>query len=107
MFANPSDVTRVVVAHHLGRPKPEGVRTIYQQQIRCLQDCGIDTTTNPRQMFTNNFVAALRNWKNKRERSMASLGMNDHVLCGYVAARLRYELGLIEVTVSHYPQQWH
>ena len=53
-------------------------------------------------MFADDFVATLRHWKGKGERLMVGLDMNDHVLRGQLAVRLRDELGLIEVTASHW-----
>ena len=58
--------TRVAVAYAVGKSKPEGLSTVYQQEIRYIQENNLKT--NPRRMFEVYFHAALMTWKEQGER---------------------------------------
>ncbi len=83
----------------MGRHAPRGDSTIYQQQLRYIQNHGLDST--PSRLFTIDFVAQLQVWQHQGDRLLVFMDMNKHVLTGCVTRRL-LAMGLHEATHS----QW-
>ena len=60
--------------------------TIYQQQLRYIQDHDLDT--NPRRMFREDFVAVLKTWRKQGDRIMIGIDMNEPILDGPLSEAL-------------------
>ena len=66
LYINKGNRLRVLVAYTTGRPKREGLKTVYQQQLAYIQDKGLKS--NPMRMFETDFHAALRVWRSQGDR---------------------------------------
>jgi hypothetical protein len=98
-YADPSHCTCIISAYNVGRHAPRGDRVIYQQQLRYIQNHGLDST--PSCLFTVDFVAQLQVWQRQGDRLLVFMYMNEHILTGRVACRL-LAMGLREAMHS----QW-
>ncbi len=98
-YADPSHRTHRILTYNVGRHAPRRDSTIYQQQLRYIQNHGLDTT--PSRLFTVDFVAQLQVWQCQGDRLIAFMDMNEQVLTSHVARRL-LAMGLREATHS----QW-
>ena len=58
--------TRIVCAYNVGKTKPTGLRTVYQQLLRYIQNNNLDT--NPRALMRNDLVAQLKTWLQAGDR---------------------------------------
>ena len=94
VYANPKHQTRVVVAYGVGRSKPKGLRTRYQQELRYLQRRNWHLKTNPRKMFEDDLIQMLKMWKSQGDRLLLGLDMNDNILKGRLAKRLFKKVGM-------------
>ncbi len=97
--ADPSHRTCIISAYNVGRHAPRGNSTIYQQQLRYIQNHGLDST--PLRFFTIDFVAQVQVWQCQGDRLLVFMDMNEHILIGGVAHRL-LTMGLCKATHS----QW-
>jgi hypothetical protein len=96
-YADPSHRTCIISAYNVGRQAPRGNSTIYQQQLRYIQNHELNTT--PLHLFTVDFVAQLQIWQRQGDRLLVFMDMNEHILTGCVACRL-LAMGLREATHS-------
>ncbi len=69
--------------------------TIYQQHLRHIQTNRLGT--NPKQLFQNDLIRALKKWICHGERILLLMDMNEHIISGSLAQELQ-RLGLIEAT---------
>jgi hypothetical protein len=99
IYANPKHRTPIVSAYNVGRQTPKGESTIYQQQLRYIQNHGLLTT--PTRLFTADFVAQLQVWQQQGYRLLIFMDMNEHALRGSVACCLT-AMGLTEATHHHW-----
>ncbi len=90
---------RIVSAYNVGCQTPKGESTIYQQQLRYIQNHGLLTT--PTRLFTGDFVAQLQVWQRQGDRLLIFMDMNKHALRGPVA-RCLTTMGLTEATHHHW-----
>jgi hypothetical protein len=95
ILANPSHPTRVIVVYQVGASKPKGIMTIYQQHLRHIQtNC---LSTNPKQLFQDNLIQALKKWIGHGEHILLLMDMNEHIISGSLAQELQW-LDLVEAT---------
>ena len=66
------------MAYSVGKSKPQGLKTVYQQQLNFIQSNNKDT--NPRRMFETDFQACLRIWRGQGERLVIFMDANEHIL---------------------------
>jgi hypothetical protein len=83
----------------VGCQKPRGGSTIYQQQVRYIQNNNIDLS--PSRLFIVNFVAQLQVWQQEGDRLLIFMDMNEHVLRGGLAKYL-LNMGLQEATQTNW-----
>ena len=89
--------TRVVVAYCPGRSRREGLKTVYQQHIRYIQQHNLAQT--PYQLFLNDLVAQLKCWKAAGDRILLFIDANEHVISGKIGKSLTHRaLGLHEIS---------
>jgi hypothetical protein len=98
-YADPSHRTCIILAYNVGRHAPRGDSTIYQQQLRYIQNHGLDST--PLRYFAIDFIAQLQVWQRQGDRLLVFMDINKHILTGRLARRL-LAMGLREATHS----QW-
>jgi hypothetical protein len=65
-YCNPSHVTRIVVAYRTGHSKSKGLHTIYQQQLRYIQKCGLNCS--PVELFHKDLAKQTKEWRKLGER---------------------------------------
>jgi len=58
VWISPTHKVRIVVAYSVGKSKPEGLLTVYQQTLTYIREHDLDT--NPCRLFKVDFRAALR-----------------------------------------------
>jgi hypothetical protein len=71
-YADPSHRTCIISAYNVGRHAPRGDSTIYQQQLRYIQNHGLDAT--PLRLFTVDFIAQLQVWQRQGDRLLVFYG---------------------------------
>ncbi len=98
-YADPSHHTCIISDYNAGRHAPRGDSTIYQQQLRYIQNHGLDST--PLRLFTVDFITQLQVWQCQGARLLVFMDMNKHILTGCVARRL-LAMGLCKATHSHW-----
>ncbi len=59
-YCNPIHVTRIVVASRPCARKTKGLKTVYQQHLRYIQSCGLQT--DPVTMFDTNLSKQIKEW---------------------------------------------
>ncbi len=89
----PQILTGVGIQHQ--PQKPTGASTIYQQQLRYIQNNGLDIL--PARLFVVDFIAQLQTWQQQDNYLLIVIEMNKHVLRGHLA-KYMVKMGLIEVT---------
>ena len=57
VYATPTHRFRIVAAYNVGKSKPQGLKTIYQQHLKYIQEQGLDT--NPCRMMHVDIVAMM------------------------------------------------
>ncbi len=86
-----SIVTRLVVAYNVGKPKPLGLKTVYQQLLRRIQEEDLKST--PRNMMKTDLVAQLKQWMQHGERIILFMDANENCIDGPLCSRLA-DIGL-------------
>jgi hypothetical protein len=84
-----------VLAYNVNRQKPKGASTIYQQQLRFIQNNGLDLS--PARLFVVDFIAQLQTWQRQGNRLLIFIDMNELILRGH-PAKYMLKIGLTEVT---------
>ena len=79
-YCNPTHSTRIVVAYRMGSGKSNGLRTIYQQQVRYMQLHNIAGT--PQQLFDKDLLHQCKQWRKAGARIILLMDVNEHVLTG-------------------------
>ena len=102
IYAGPKHKLCLVVGYGVGRCKPKGLKTVYQQTMRYLQNHGLHLKTNPRKMFEDNLVAALKMWKKQCDSLLVGLDMNNNIIKGWLAKRFFEEVGLNKLTHTYW-----
>ena len=98
-FADPAHKFRLVSAYHIGRHKPRGSTTIFQQQLRYIQNTGL--SYSPSRLFVIDFIAQLQAWQRQGDRLLIFIDMNEHILRGHLA-KYMLKMGLTEATHSRW-----
>ncbi len=99
MYADKNHHFRIVSAFNVGRQAPRGDSTIFQQQLRYIQNHHL--TTTPRQLFMIDFLATLQVRRQQGDRLLIFMDMNEHILNGPLARRM-VRMGLEEATCNHW-----
>jgi hypothetical protein len=86
MYVDNNHHFRIVSAYNVGRQAPRGDSTIFQQQLRYIQNHHL--TTTPRRMFMIDFLATLQVWRQQGVRLLIFMDMNKHILNGPLAQRM-------------------
>jgi hypothetical protein len=94
-YADPHHCFCLVSTYNMGRQKPRGNSTIYQQQVRCIKNNGFELS--PSRLFIVNFVAQLQVWQQEGDRLLIFMDINEHISRGNLAKYLR-NMGLQEAT---------
>ena len=94
-YADPNHKFRLVSAYNVGRQKPRGDSTIFQQQVRYIQNH--DLPHSPSRLFIIDFVAQLQAWQRQGNRLLIFIDMNEHILRGHLA-KYMLKMGLMEAT---------
>ena len=95
-YADPNHKFRLVSAYNVGRQKPRGDSTIFQQQVRYIQNH--DLPHLPSCLFIIDFVAQLQAWQRQGGRLLIFINMNEHILRGHHLAKYMLKMGLMEAT---------
>jgi hypothetical protein len=82
--------TRIVCAYNVGKTKPTGLKTVYQQLLRYIQNNNLDT--NPRALMRNDLIAQLKTWLQAGDRIFLFMDANENVIDGQLCSKLA-ELG--------------
>jgi hypothetical protein len=90
---------RIVSAYNVGRQVPQGDSTIFQQQLRYIQNHQLSTT--PRRLFMIDFLAMLQVWRQQGDRLLIFMDMNEHILNGPLA-KCMLQMELEEATHRHW-----
>jgi hypothetical protein len=72
-YCNPRHVTRIVVAYRTGHSKSEGLRMIYQQQLRYIQKHGLNCS--PVELFKKDLAKQTKEWRKLGERIVLVMDM--------------------------------
>ncbi len=83
------------MAYQVGASKPKGIMMIYQQHLRHIQTNRL--RTNPKQLFQNDLIQALKRWIGHGECILLLMDMNEHIISGSLAQELQW-LGLVKAT---------
>jgi hypothetical protein len=84
VYVDSNHRTMIVVAYQVGTNKT-GDKTIYCQHKRHILQRGLGINLEPRELFQNDFLQAITEWKAQRERIIVFIDMNKHVLTGKLA----------------------
>lgn len=85
--AHPNQRFRLVSGYNVGKPKPQGLQTVYQQILRYIQQEGLDT--NPRKLMRDDLLDLLKTWLQQGDRIMLYMDANENVIDGPLCSRLR------------------
>jgi hypothetical protein len=99
MYADKNHRLQIVSAYNVGRQAPQGDSTIFQQQLRYIQNHQLSTTL--RRLFMIDFLATLQVWHQQGDRLLIFMDMNEHILNGPLA-RCMLRMGLEEETHQHW-----
>ncbi len=80
-FATPHHRFRLVVAYNVGNGRPKGLKTIYQQQIRYIQNNGT-IKCGPKALFRRDFVRQCAKWRKDGDRLLIVMDANEHTMDG-------------------------
>ena len=85
-WANPAHKVRIVSAYQVGRAKPRGLETVYQQQMAYIREH--DMQLDPRELFRQDFIRQLKIWRRAQERLIVCIDSNEHILRDELATLL-------------------
>jgi hypothetical protein len=86
LSSHPDQRFRVVSAYNVGRPKPKGLKTVYQQTLRYIQEEAIEGT--PRQLMRSDLITQLKAWLKEGDRILLYMDANENVLNGPLCRQL-------------------
>jgi hypothetical protein len=89
----------MIIAYQMGQAWQGGIRTIYQQHAQYMNLKGIPGT--PWNLFQEGMVAAITKWRERGERLIIFIDMNEHILHGVLPNKF-FQLGLQEATHTHW-----
>jgi hypothetical protein len=73
----------LVSAYNVGQQEPRGNSTIYQQQLRYIQNNGLNLS--PSHLFVVDLIAQLQKWQRQGDRLLIFIDMNEDLLQGHLA----------------------
>ncbi len=71
-------MTRIVIAYRPGSSKLGGIKTIYQQHMRYIQNRRLNT--GPVALFDSDLSKQIKEWRGAGERIVLVIDINDHPL---------------------------
>lgn len=86
LSSHPDQRTRIVTAYNVGRTKPEGLKTVYQQHLRYIQETGLDCS--PRKLMRDDLIEQLKTWLRQGDRIMLYMDANENVIDGPLCSAL-------------------
>lgn len=84
--SHPGQKLRIVSGYNVGKSKPEGLRTVYQQTLRYIQEEGLECT--PRQLMRRDLIDQLKAWLREGDRILFYMDANENVLTGPLCKEL-------------------
>jgi hypothetical protein len=78
--------TRLVFAYRLCAAKVKGLKTIYQQQLRYIQNKGLNTT--PLELFDKDLTNQITKWREEGDIIILLMDVNKHPIEGKFSRRL-------------------
>jgi hypothetical protein len=75
-----------VVAYKPCTAKVKGVKTIYQQQLRYIQNKGLNTT--PLELFDKDLTNQIIKWREEGDRIILLMDVNEHPIEGKFSRKL-------------------
>ena len=85
-MSNPCHIFRLVIAYRLCAAKTKGLKTIYQQQLRYIQNRGLKTT--PLELFNKDLTDQITKWREGGDHIILLMDMNEHPTEGKFSKRL-------------------
>jgi hypothetical protein len=86
LSSHPDQRTRIVTAYNVGKTKPEGLKTVYQQHLRYIQETGLDCS--PRKLMRDDLIEQLKTWLRQGDRIMLYMDANENVIDGPLCSAL-------------------
>lgn len=83
---HPDQRMRIVTAYNVGKTKPEGLKTVYQQHLRYIQETG--QKCGPRRLMKDDLLDQLKTWLRQGDRIMLYMDANENVIDGPLCAGL-------------------
>lgn len=99
-WVNPKHKFRLIVAYNVCKGKPKGLKTVYQQQLRAMQDAGL--SGSPRSLFEKDFVRQCKQWRKEGDRLFLFVDANEHVTKGRLFSLLGQDGIEIEEASNRY-----
>jgi hypothetical protein len=84
--ASPQHRTRIVVGYNVGKPKTRLLGSVYQQQLRYIQEEDLDT--NPHALMRTDLIELLKTWLQQGDRILLYMDANANVITGPLCSRL-------------------
>ena len=98
----PGYTTRVIVAYAPCRDKTSDIATVYKQQWRYIQEKGLKT--NPKSMFREDLLHALRQWKQEGNRLILMMYANENVQTGFMCKQMgKEDIDMVEAVHDQVP----
>ena len=85
-WATPAHRFRLIMAYNTGERKPKGLKTIYQQQLRYVQERNI--TKTPSELFCDDLCKQCYQWRKAGDRLLLFMDANEHVTKGNLFLKL-------------------
>ena len=98
----PGYKTRVITAYAPCGDKTSDIATVYKQQWRYIQEKGLKT--NPKSMFREDLLHALRQWKQEGDRLILMMDANENVQTGFMCKQMGEEdIDMVEAVHDQVP----
>lgn len=86
LSSHPDQRLRIVSAYNVGRPKPKGIKTVYQQILQFIQEQGLNCS--PRKLMQLDFIEQLKTWLGQGDRIILYMDANENVFDGPLCSQL-------------------
>ena len=101
---DPNHCTRIIFAYQVTKNEnSKGMKTILQQHRRAIQHLGLKVS--PRQLFQDDLIGVMKNWRKMGERIILFIDANEHVLTGKLPRRLFEQLDMEEATNTKWGEE--
>ena len=100
----PEHTTRLVVAYcPCTSSSDTGLKTVYRQHLNYIQNNDLGRT--PYQLFFDDLILQLKQWRSNNERLILCIDLNEHSLTGKIARRISSDdIQLHESTHTSWPE---